>query len=137
MAHQDCTVRQRIELFRQRGLPGLIAGLFLAGHSRIADSIAVSELMLEARDQLVVPAIMRAFAGALNEEDLPGHRRTPPLSVQELERAASPRDQSTWPQPWQAEVDAAPIRCGCRCAPLCTDYTERPTQASQRGGSKQ
>ena len=55
---------------------GRVAWIVLPWHSGIADNIALAEFAFEARHELAVPAIVDAFAGSLNKEDLLSHRAT-------------------------------------------------------------
>ena len=70
---------QRRELSHERGAPGRVTRIVFSGHARITERITLAERTLEARHQLVVPVIVDALTGALNEEDLSGRHLWPSL----------------------------------------------------------
>ena len=75
MPDDDRAVVQRRQLLADRMAPRRVARIIFGGHPRVADLVPFPERAPEAVDQLVVPLVMRAFAGALDEQDLPrpGH----------------------------------------------------------------
>src|SRR4051812_18925351 len=77
MADHDGAILQRQERLLEGWFPCRIARSMFIWHSRIADFEIRAQLLAQTRHQLVVPFIVGALAGSLNEKQLTFHLHVP------------------------------------------------------------